>query len=77
MSQPDDRPLPVVQSPLCERIRSKKYFFLETLPTCEDDINDASNHCWCSETMHAVGPDGYVVNAEHCKASRECYVSAL
>ncbi len=74
MSQETDR---TVQSPFCERLRSKKYYFLNTIPTTEDELVDASNHCWCAETQQAVGPDGFVVVPEDCKSARPCYVSAI
>ncbi len=64
----------VVHSPFCERIRSKKYFFLETIPMTEEDIGCV---CWCAQTNQAVGPDGHVVLTEDCRPGRDCYVSAI
>ena len=66
-----------VRTPFCERLRSKKYYFLEAVPQTEDEIVDASGHCWCSQTMQSVGPDGHVVLPEDCGPGRNCSVSAV
>lgn len=65
----------VVMSPFCRELRSKKYFFLQEMPTEIHDIRDASNHCWCRQTVQVFGPDGELVRPEDCNASRGCYRS--
>jgi hypothetical protein len=60
-------------SPLCARLRSKKYYMLGRPPLEEADILDASQHCWCQRTQQALGPDGDVVRPRDCVAGRECY----
>ncbi len=60
-------------SPYCSRLRSKKYFFLETAPLTPGDILDASGHCWCARTQQAVGPDSDIVRPDDCVAPRECF----
>lgn len=65
----------VLQSPLCRELRSKKYFYLESLPLSGKDILGPDNHCWCRRTMQVVGPDGDKVRPEGCAPSRECYQS--
>ena len=66
-----------VQTPFCERLRSKKYYFLDSIPETEEQLIDASGHCWCSQTTQSVGPDGFVVLPEDCRPGRDCYVSAV
>ena len=57
-------------SPFCELIRSKKWYFLQAPPATEEDLLDASGHCWCEETGQALGPDSELVNAQDCRAGR-------
>ena len=64
-----------VSSPYCREIRSKKYYFLQEMPTEEHHLRDGSNHCWCLRTMQVVGPDGEMVRPENCTAGRSCYRS--
>lgn len=64
-------------SPYCGSIRSKKYFFLQGLPTEESHLLDGSNHCWCDRTMQGVGPDGELVQPRDCVPGRTCYRSAF
>lgn len=66
---------PVVNSPFCRDIRSKKYYFLQEMPTEIHHLRDASNHCWCQRTVQAFGPDGELARPEDCNASRSCYRS--
>lgn len=65
----------MVNSPFCREIRSKKYYFLQEMPTETHHLRDGSNYCWCQRTMQAVGPDGEMVRPEDCKAGRSCYRS--
>ena len=66
---------PLVASPFCRDIRSKKYYFLQEMPTEVHHLRDASNHCWCLRTVQAFGPDGELVRPEDCNADRGCYRS--
>ena len=68
---------PVVQSPFCAALRSKKYFRLTGLASEVDDYLDGSNHCWCRVTQQVAGPDGGKARPERCRPGRECYQSAL
>ncbi|GDX40681.1 hypothetical protein LBMAG21_09730 [Armatimonadota bacterium] len=65
----------LAQSAFCRELRSKKYYFLQGVPTVEKDILDGSNHCWCRLTAQAIGPDGELVQPADCSASRDCYRS--
>lgn len=65
----------LVQSPYCREIRSKKYYFMQEMPTENHHLMDGSGHCWCSRTMQIVGPDGEMVRAEDCTSERTCYRS--
>jgi hypothetical protein len=65
----------VAQSPFCREIRSKRYYFLQQMPTEESHLLDGSNRCWCRLTMQVVGPDGQMVRPKDCKAGRSCYRS--
>jgi hypothetical protein len=63
--------------PYCRELRSKKLCFARTPPRTEDDILDASNHCWCGKTMQALGPDSDLVRPEECRTGRACYQAVL
>jgi hypothetical protein len=63
--------------PYCLELRSKKLAFSRTPPRSEDDILDASNHCWCATTKQALGPDNELVRPEDCRSGRECYRPVL
>lgn len=65
----------VLQSPFCSELRSKKYYFLQEMPTEEAQLLDSSNHCWCRLTMQVIGPDSGIVRPGNCKAGRACYKS--
>jgi hypothetical protein len=64
-------------SPFCVHLQSKKLFFAPGPPMEIDDILDASRHCWCRNTMQALGPDGDVVDPRDCQAGRSCFESIL
>jgi hypothetical protein len=64
---------PAPLSPLCARLRSKKYFLLGRAPMTDEDILDASQHCWCSRTSQLLGPDGEPSHPGDCRAGRSCY----
>ena len=69
---------PVVRSPFCRLLRSKKYFMMDaTLAIEASQYMDSSNHCWCFQTQRVVGPDGGKVHPERCAPGRECYESAF
>jgi hypothetical protein len=63
------------QSPFCRELRSKKYYFLQEMPTETHHMMDGSGHCWCRKTMQILGPDGEMVRAEDCTSGRSCYKS--
>lgn len=73
MSQTDDTNVP--QSQLCRELRTKRYFFLDSLPLAPEDIRDVTGHCWCRRTMQVIGPDGNQVRPEGCGPGRGCYIS--
>jgi hypothetical protein len=64
-----------LQSPFCRELRSKKYYFLQQMPTEEAHLLDGSNYCWCRRTMQVIGPDGQQVRPSECAAGRACYKS--
>jgi hypothetical protein len=65
----------VPQSPFCRNLRSKKLFFLQSMPLTADDVLGLDNACWCRHTQHVVGIDGGKVRPEACGAQRDCYES--
>ena len=65
----------VLQSPFCRELRSKRYYFLKTMPTEPEHMLDATNHCWCRRTQQAFGPDGERALPQDCTAARDCYRS--
>ena len=62
-------------SPFCRDMRSKRYYFLDQMPTEEKHLLDGSNRCWCQKTMQALGPDGNMVHVQTCTSGRSCYRS--
>ncbi len=62
-------------SPYCTHLASKKSYFNELPPQTDEQVVDGSQHCWCTKTMLAVGPDGDVVGPEDCAGGRECFES--
>jgi hypothetical protein len=64
-------------APFCAHIQSKKSFFLRRPPNSEAELLDASQSCWCRQTMQSVGPDGAIVDPEDCRSGRGCYESVL
>lgn len=64
-----------LQSQLCRNLRSKKYFYLESMPLTASDMIGLDNHCWCRRTQQVVGPDGGKARPEVCGAGRACYES--
>lgn len=71
-SMPQQEPL---QSPFCSLLRSKKFYFLQQMPTEAHHLLDATGHCWCRQTMLAIGPDGERAQPSACTAERACYRS--
>lgn len=71
----NDAEASVVESPYCRDIRSKKYYFLQEMPTREEDLLDSTGSCWCQRTRQAVGPDGEMVHPTDCAPGRSCYTS--
>jgi len=65
----------LLQSPYCRELRSKKYFFLQEMPTEAHQYLDTTGVCWCSKTMQVIGPDGERALPRQCNASRPCYRS--
>jgi len=65
----------VLESPMCRNLRSKKYFFRESIPLEAADMIGLDNHTWCRHTQQVVGPDGGKARPEVCGAGRECYES--
>lgn len=76
MDQPSHA-LPVVQTPFCGDLRSKKFFLLNRIADKAEDYLDPSRHCWCYHTQQVVGPDGNIVMPERCGPERGCYRSGL
>jgi hypothetical protein len=69
--------LPILNTPFCGDLRSKKFFLLDQIATKPEDYLDPSGHCWCYHTQQVVGPDGNIVAPEDCVPGRSCYRSAL
>jgi hypothetical protein len=76
MSEPTQT-LPVIQTPFCGELRSKKFFLSDQIAGNAEDYLDASGHCWCYHTQQVVGPDGRFVEPNRCVPGRSCYRSAL
>ena len=64
-----------LESPMCRNLRSKKYFFRDSMPLEASDMIGLDNHCWCRHTQQVVGPDGGKARPELCGAGRKCYES--
>jgi hypothetical protein len=68
-------PAPVLASPICAELRSKKYYFLERAPMSSEEVLDASNDCWCAVSHDRIGPDLESVHPDICRAARKCFKS--
>ncbi|MGA3067700.1 MAG: hypothetical protein ABSF29_12725 [Tepidisphaeraceae bacterium] len=68
---------PIINTPFCGELRSKKFFLLDRIASSAEDYLDPSGHCWCYHTQQVVGPDGNIVMPERCVPGRGCYRSAL
>jgi hypothetical protein len=77
MDEKEANTLPVIESPFCGRLRSKKFFMLDRLATSSEDYIDGANHVWCFETQEVIGPDNGRVDPERCIPGRSCYSSAI
>lgn len=68
---PPDAPL--LLSPFCRWLESKKHSFATAPARSEDDYLDASCHCWCRRTMQVLGPDKEPANPADCRSARACF----
>ncbi len=59
----------------CIDLRSKKFVLLARAARSQEDYLDASNHCWCTQTGAALGPDGEPAHPADCGPSRACFRS--
>lgn len=64
-------------SPYCRHLQSKKLCFRTAPPERDEDILDASRHCWCRTTQQILGPDGDVTSPDACRAGRGCFEAFL
>ena len=62
-------------SPYCRNLRTKKYFSAPHPPRNAEELLEASGHCWCRVTGHAVGEDGEVCDPVDCIKGRTCFVA--
>ncbi|QDU69794.1 hypothetical protein [Engelhardtia mirabilis] len=62
-------------SPFCADLGSKKLLLNSKPPMTEEDVLDASNHCWCRRTNQVLGPDREVAVPELCRSGRSCFRS--
>lgn len=69
--------LPVMQTPFCGELRSKKFYIQDQIIMSADGYRDASGHIFCYHTQMPVGPDGCRVDPDDCGPDRVCYRSAL
>lgn len=60
-------------SPYCRHLHSKKLGFRTSPPQSEEDVLDASRHCWCRLTQQVVGPDGEITRPADCGRGRSCF----
>jgi hypothetical protein len=69
--KPQDE-LDVATAPPCIHLRSKAMYVTgQTEPTDPDE--SGSDHCWCNQTQHVIGPDRQSVDRRDCTPLRECY----
>ena len=62
-------------SPFCQDLCSKKILTRPGLPLTDEDVLDASNHCWCKQTQTQLGPDREPAHPEDCRRGRSCFQS--
>ena len=64
-------------SPFCVHLLSKNIVKRARAMLTDDDVLDASNHCWCGTTGQALGPDRFVAHPSDCRRGRACFESPL
>jgi hypothetical protein len=69
--------VPLVQSPFCAELRSKKFFLLQGVPTEASQYIDGADSVWCYKTQLPIGPDGGKAYPNRCVPGRPCYCSSL
>jgi hypothetical protein len=64
-------------SPFCSRLLSKNIVKRARPMLVDDDVLDASNHCWCACTGQILGPDRFVAHPRDCRRGRACFESPI
>ena len=72
--QPEETPR---ISPFCADLQSKKLAVQGGPALVDEDVLDASNHCWCAATSQILGPDREPAHPSTCRAGRACFHSPL
>lgn len=62
-------------SPFCMHLLSKNIVKRARPMLTDEDVLDASNHCWCACTGQVLGPDRYVAHPFECRRGRACFES--
>lgn len=64
-------------SPFCVRLLTKNIVKRARPMLTDEDVLDASNHCWCACTGQILGPDRYVAHPRDCRRGRICFESPI
>jgi hypothetical protein len=64
-------------SPFCMHLLSKNIVKRARPMLVDEDVLDASNHCWCAGTGQILGPDRFVAHPHECRRGRACFESPL
>lgn len=64
-------------SPFCMHLLSKNIVKRAHPMLTDEDVLDASNHCWCKCTGQILGPDRYVAHPSECRSGRTCFESRV
>jgi hypothetical protein len=62
---------------VCRHLRSKAIYTAGLMEPSPEMEEMGSGHCWCSHTVHILGPDDQLVNRRECNSTRTCYEAVL
>lgn len=75
-STPEPSAAPRV-SPFCVHLLSKNIVKRMAPMLADEDVLDASNHCWCARTGQILGPDRFTAHPSACRRARSCFQSPV
>lgn len=76
MNEASEPPAPLARvKPFCKHLLSKNIVKRTKVMLEDDDVLDASRHCWCKLTGQTLGPDRFSAHPSECRVGRACFES--